>query len=234
MNELTYLDLDQKSFKTFSIFSFFSILTLIIFLSMFSLKYTVTNIMYENNYDLNYNSFELVQDKSIWLIDESDFVQFYEDNLNVESLVISKQLPNQVFIDIVVYEKIILISDLRDTRPKEVVLFKNLYTELSESNNQLPRLTITNGPIPDGFYSEIVSLILTVNKYNLSINNLTLLYDGSELTGSYKNTILNIGRPIDLSKKATVVGYILEDNNCDGEVTIIDAINDEIESILNC
>ena len=190
--------------------------------------------MYENNYDLNYNSFDLVQDKSIWLIDESDFVQFYEDNLNVESLVISKQLPNQVFIDIVVYEKIILISDLRNTRPKEVVLFKNLYTELSEPNNQLPRLTITNGPIPDGFYSEIVSLILTVNKYNLSINNLTLLYDGSELTGSYKNTILNIGRPIDLSKKATVVGYILEENNCDGEVTIIDANNDEIESILNC
>ena len=232
MNELTYLD--QKSFKTFSIFSFFSILTLTIFLSMFSLKYTVTNFMYENNYDLNYNSFDLVEGKSIWFIDESDFVQFYEDNLNVESLVISKQLPNQVFIDIVVYKKIILISDLRDTRPKEVVLYKNLYTELSESNNQLPRLTITNGPIPDGFYSEIVSLILTVNKYNLSINNLTLLYDGSELTGSYKNTILNIGRPIDLSKKATVVGYILEENNCDGEITIIDANNDEIESILNC
>ncbi len=232
MNEL--LHLDQKSFKIFSIFSFFSILTLIIFLSMFSLKYTVTNIMYENNYDLNYNSFDLVQDKSIWLIDESDFVQFYEDNLNVESLVISKQLPNQVFIDIVVYEKIILISDLRDTRPKEVVLYKNLYTELSESNNQLPRLTITNGPIPEGFYSEIISLILTVNKYNLTINNLTLLYDGSELTGSYKNTILNIGRPIDLSKKATVVGYILEENNCDGEVTIIDSNNDEIETILNC
>ena len=232
MNEL--LHLDQKSFKIFSIFSFFSILTLIIFLSMFSLKYTVTNIMYENNYDLNYNSFDLVQDKSIWLIDESDFVQFYEDNLNVESLVISKQLPNQVFIDIVVYEKIILISDLRDTRPKEVVLYKNLYTELSESNNQLPRLTITNGPIPEGFYSEIISLILTVNKYNLTINNLTLLYDGSELTGSYKNTILNIGRPIDLSKKATVVGYILEENNCDGEVTIIDDNNDEIETILNC
>ena len=233
MNELIHLD--QKSFKTFSIFLFFSILTLTIFLSMFSLKYTVTNIMYENNYDLNYNSFDLVQDKSIWLIDESDFVQFYEDNLNVESLVISKQLPNQVFIDIVVYEKIILISDLRDTRPKEVVLYKNLYTELSESNNQLPRLTITNGPIPEGFYSEIISLILTVNKYNLTINNLTLLYDGSELTGSYKNTILNIGRPIDLSKKATVVGYILEENNCDGEVTIIDANNnDEIETILNC
>ena len=232
MNEL--LHLDQKSFKTFSIFSFFSILTLIIFLSMFSSKYTVKNIMYENNYDLNYNSFELVQDKSIWLIDESDFVKFYEDNLNVESLVISKQLPNQVFIDIVVYEKIILISDLRDTRPKEVVLYKNLYTELSESNIQLPRLTITNGPIPEGFYSEIISLILTVNKYNLTINNLTLLYDGSELTGSYKNTILNIGRPIDLSKKATVVGYILEENNCDGEVTIIDSNNDEIETILNC
>ena len=44
MNEL--LHLEQKSFKTFSIFSFFILLTLMIFLSMFSSKYTVTNINY--------------------------------------------------------------------------------------------------------------------------------------------------------------------------------------------
>ena len=232
MNELIHLD--QKSFKTFLIFSFFSILTLTTFLSMFSMKYTVTNIIYENNYDLNYSSFDLVEGKSIWFIDESDFVQFYEDNLNVESLLIRKQLPNLVFIDIVVYEKIIVISDLRDTRPREVILYKNLYTELSDSNDQLPRLTVTNGPIPDGFYSEIISLILTVSKYNLSIKDLSVMYDGSELTGSYKNTFLNIGRPVDLSKKGTVVGFILEEESCDGEVTIIDSNSDEIETIFNC
>ena len=45
MNEL--LNLEQRTFKTFSIFSFFSLLTLITFLSMFSSKYTVTDINYE-------------------------------------------------------------------------------------------------------------------------------------------------------------------------------------------
>jgi len=232
MNEL--LNLEQRSFKNFSIFSFFFLLTLITFLSMFSSKYTVANISYEKNIDLNYNSFSFVQGKSIWFIDESDFGQFYEDNLNVESLIISKQLPNLVFIDIVIYEKIIVISDLRDTNPKEVILYKNLYTELAESNNQLPRLTITNGPVPDGFYSEIISMILTVNKYKISIQDLKILYDGIELTGSYKNTTLNIGRPIDLSKKGSVVGFILEEGNCDGEVIIIDSNSEEIETILNC
>ena len=232
MNE--FLNLEQRSFKTFSIFSFFSLLTLIIFLSLFSSKYTVSNFNYEKNIDLNYNSFDIVQGKSIWFIDESDFGQFYKDNLNVESLVISKQLPNLVFINIVIHEKIIVINDLRDTNPKEVILYKNLYTELAESYNQLPRLTITNGPVPDGFYSEIISLILTVSKYELSIQDLNILYDGIELTGSYKNTTLNIGRPVDLSKKGTVVGYILEEGNCDGEVTIIDSNSDDIETILNC
>ena len=232
MNEL--LHLEQKSFKTFSIFSFFLLVILIIFLSMFSSKYSVANINYEKNIDLNYDSFGFVQGKSIWFIDESDFSQFYKDNLNVESLIISKQLPNLVFIDIVVFEKIILISDLRDTNPKEVILYKNLFTGLAESNNQLPRLTVTNGPIPDGFYSEIISLILTVNKYDLSIQDLKLLYDGSQLTGSYKNTLLNIGRPVDLSKKGSVVGYILEEGNCNGEVNIIDSNSDDIETILNC
>ena len=143
MSELLFAE--QKSFKSFIIFSFFSLVTLIIFLSLFSSKYTVNDIRYENNLDLNYKSFGLVQGKSIWFIDESDFSQFYEDNFNVESLTISKQLPNLVFIDIDVYEKIIVISDLRESQPKEVVLYKNIYTELSESNNQLPRLTVTNG-----------------------------------------------------------------------------------------
>ncbi len=232
MNEL--VNLEQRSFKTFSIFLFFSLLTLIIFLSIFSSKYTVANINYQENINLNYNSFSFVQGKSIWFIDESDFGQFYDDNLNVESLVISKQLPNLVSIDIVIYDKIIIISDLRDTNPKEVILYKNLYTELAESKSQLPRLTITNGPIPDGFYSEIISLILTVNKYDLSIQDLKILYDGSELTGSYKNTSLNVGRPVDLSKKGSVVGYILEEGTCDGEVTIIDSSSEDIETILNC
>ena len=232
MSELLYAE--QKSFKSFIIFSFFSLVTLIIFLSLFSSKYTVNDIRYKNNLDLNYKSFGLVQGKSIWFINESDFSQFYEDNFNVESLTISKQLPNLVFIDIDVYEKIIVISDLRETQPKQVVLYKNLYTELSESNNQLPRLTVTNGPIPDGFYSEIISLILTVNKYDLSIQDLSITYNGSELTGSYKNTLLNIGSPIDLSKKGSVVGYILEEGNCDGEVTIIDSNSEDIETLLNC
>jgi len=232
MSELLYSE--QKSFKSFIIFSFFSLVTLITFLSLFSSKYIVNDIRYESNLDLNYKSFGLVQGKSIWFIDESDFSQFHEDNFNVESLTISKQLPNLVFIDIDVYEKIIVISDLRETQPKQVVLYKNLYTELSESNNQLPRLTITNGPIPDGFYSEIISLILTVNKYNLSIQDLSIIYNGSELTGSYKNTLINIGSPIDLSKKGSVVGYILEEGNCDGEVTIIDSNSEDIETLLNC
>ena len=232
MSELLYAE--QKSFKSFIIFSFFSLVTLITFLSLFSSKYIVNDIRYESNLDLNYKSFGLVQGKSIWFIDESDFSQFYEDNFNVESLTISKQLPNLVFIDIDVYEKIIVISDLRETQPKEVVLYKNLYTELSESNNQLPRLTVTNGPIPDGFYSEIISLILTINRYNLSIQDLSITYNGSELTGSYKNTLLNIGSPIDLSKKGSVVGYILEEGNCDGEVTIIDSNSEDIETLLNC
>ena len=232
MSDLVHLE--QKSFKTFTIFTFFSLLALTISLSLFSSKYIVTDIRYINNIDLNYESFSLVQGKSIWFIDESDFSQFYEDNLNVESLVISKQLPNLVFIDIVVYEKIILINDLRETQPKEVILYKNLYTEVSESDNQLPRLTVTNGPIPDGFYSEIISLILTINKYNLPIKDLSITYDGSELTGLYKNTFLNIGRPIDLSKKGTVVGYILEEGSCDGEVKIIDSNSEDIETLLNC
>ena len=231
---INFYEQESKTFKIFTFASFFLIIMLNLLLSIYSSKYRVSNIRYVNTQALNYGAIEEIIDRSIWLIRESDFEKFYNENLNVENLIISKELPNTVVIDVVVYEKIINITDLRDTRPKNIIVYKNLYTEEKEIDQNLSKLTITNGPIPNGFYSELISFVLTIKKYDISINKLSLVYDGDSLDGQYDETSLKIGLPKDLSKKGTVLGYILEGEPCLGDIRILDSISDDIETISNC
>ena len=231
---INYYEQESKTFKIFTLTSFFLIIMLSFLLSIYSSKYRVSNIRYVDTQALNYEAIEQVVDRPIWLIRESDFQKFYNDNLNVENLIISKELPNTIIIDVAVYEKIINITDLRDTRPKNLIVYKNLYTEEGEIDQNLSSLTITNGPIPNGFYSELISFVLTIKKYDISIDELTLVYDGDSLDGQYKETSLKIGLPTDLSKKGTVLGYVLEGPPCLGDIRVLDSISDEIETISNC
>ena len=114
-----------------------------------------------NSLSLNFESFETLKYKSIWFINESDFEEFYSSNLVVERLLISKQFPNTLEIEISTHEKILHFTDFRSTLPKVKTLYKNLLISEKIESELLPSLQITNGPIPDGFYSDLISLILT-------------------------------------------------------------------------
>ena len=160
--------------------------------------------------------------------------KFYLDNPNVESLEISKLLPNVVNININLYQKIIVYTDFRDTSPEQRILYKNLYTADVTSEENLANLVITNGPIVDGFYSEIVSFILTVEKYEVDLSEVSMTFDGDFLVINYLDTIIDAGKAVDLSRKGTVVGYILEKGDCKGSVTILQSSGEDIETLFEC
>ena len=132
------------------------------------------------------------------------------------------------------YQKIIVYTDFRDTSPVQSVLYKNLYTTYATSDEDLAHLVITNGPIVEGFYSEIVSFILTVEKYEIDLSEVSMTFDGDVLTINYLDTIIDAGKAVDLSRKGTVVGYILERGDCKGSVTILQSIGEDIETLFEC
>ena len=227
-------EVESNSFRTFTLFIFAVLIIFGFVVSIFSSKYRVSVINYDNGLDLNYEGLKEVENLSIWLVSDGNFEKFYFDNQNVENLEISKQLPNVINININLYQKIVVYTDFRDSSPEQRVLYKNLYSTVSVSEEDLAHLVITNGPIDDGFYNEIVSFILTVGKYKIDLGNISMTFDGDSLVVKYLDTIIEAGKASDLSKKGSVVGYILENDDCKGTIKILESSDEDIETLFNC
>ena len=227
-------EVESKSFRTFTLFTFTVLTILALLVSIFSYKYRVSLINYDSELNLNYEGLKGIENLSIWLVNDDNFEKFYLDNQNVKNLEISKQLPNVINININLHQKIIVYTDFRDTSPQQRVLYKNLFTTDAISEKNLAHLVITNGPIDDGFYSEIISFILTVEKYEVDLSEVSMTFDGNILVINYFDTVIDAGRAVDLSRKGTVVGYILEKGDCTGSVTILESSNEDIETLFKC
>ena len=227
-------EVESKSFRTFTLFIFVGLLIFSLVVSIFSSKYRVSVINYDNGLDLNYEGLQEVENLSIWLVNDGNFEKFYFDNQNVENLEISKQLPNVINVNINLYQKMVVYTDLRDSSPEQRVLYKNLYSTVAVSEENLAHLVITNGPIDDGFYNEIVSFILTVGKYEIDLGKISMTFNGDTLVVNYSDTIIEAGKALDLSRKGSVVGYILEKGDCKGSVKILESSNEDIETLFNC
>ncbi len=227
-------EVESKSFRTFTIFTFVVLIILAFIVSILSSKYRVSIINFDSELNLNYEGLKEIDNLSIWLVSDDNFEKFYIDNQNVENLEISKQLPNIINININLFQKIILYTDFRDSIPEQRVLYKNLYTDVATYEKDIAHLVITNGPIDNGFYSEIVSFILTVEKYEIDLSEVSITFDGSVLVINYFDTIIDAGKAVDLSRKGSVVGYILEKDECKGRVTILDSSDEDIETLFNC
>ena len=227
-------EVESKSFRTFTLFIFVGLLIFSLVVSIFSSKYRVSVINYDNGLDLNYEGLQEVENLSIWLVNDGNFEKFYFDNQNVENIEISKQLPNVINVNINLYQKIVVYTDFRDSSPEQRVLYKNLYSTVVVSEEDLAHLVITNGPIDDGFYNEIVSFILTVGKYEIDLGKISMTFNGDTLVVNYSDTIIEAGKALDLSRKGSVVGYILEKGDCKGSVKILESSNEDIETLFNC
>ena len=232
MNPLS--EVEGNSFRTFTFFTFVVLIILGLVVSVFSSKYRVSIINYDTELNLNYEGLRKIENSSIWLINDTNFEEFYLDNKSVEKLEISKQLPNVINITINLYQKIIVYTDFRDSSPRQRVLYKNLYVDDKIPEKELAHLVITNGPIEDGFYSEIVSFILTVEKYNVDLSKLSIIFDGNAVVINYLDTVIDAGKAVDLSRKGSVVGYVLEKNDCNGIITIFDGASENIETLFKC
>ena len=227
-------EVESKSFRTFTLFIFIVLIIFGLVVSIFSSKYRISVINYDNELDLNYEGLKEVENLSIWLVNDGNFEKFYSDNQNVENLEILKQLPNVININVNLYQKIVVYTDFRDSSPEQRVLYKNLYSTVTVSEEDIAHLVITNGPIDDGFYNEIVSFILTVGKYEIDLGNISMTFDGNTLVVNYLDTIIEAGKALDLSRKGSVVGYILEKDDCKGSVKILESSDEDIETLFNC
>ena len=216
-----YTQLEQTTFKTFLGFSFMIIIFLLPSFYIFSSYYRVTNIDVQGSSYIDKTIFIEFYNVSIWSIGETSFENIYTSDRTIEKIELTKKLPNQLDIEISHYLQVAEITDLRGSAVTKGVLYKNLLFKETFIEDDVVNVTITNGPVDEGFNGEIVSLVMTLLNFEIDISEISLIHNGSYLKGTYKGIEIDFLEPIDLSTKASAVGELLEKSSCTGKVTFI-------------
>ena len=216
-----YAQLERTSFKTFLAFSFLVLIVLIPSFSVFSSYWRVETIQVEGSSYINQYQFLDIYNRSIWIIEDASFEYMYELDATIKNITHVKKYPNELSIKVTHFPQIAEITDLRKSVPTKVVLYKNLFIQESSLINDVVTVTITNGPVDDGFNGEIVSLVMTLLNFDIKISDLSIVHNGRSLKGVYRGINIDFLEPIDLSVKGSAVGELLEKSSCISEVTFI-------------
>ena len=174
-----YTQLEKTSFKTFLVFSFIIFIVLLPSFYIFSSYYRVTDIEVQGSSYIDETLFIEFYDISIWSIGETSFENIYTTDRTIEKIELTKKLPNQLKINITHYMQVAEITDLRGSVVTKGVLYKNLLFKEALLENDVVNVTITNGPVDDGFNGEIVSLVMTLLNFEIGISEISLTHNGS-------------------------------------------------------
>jgi len=216
-----FTQIERASFRTFLGFSFFIYLILLPSFYVFSSHWRVETIQVLGSSYINEFQFLEFYNNSIWTINDDSFRPLYDLDPTIKSISHEKEPPNKLIIKITHYLQVAEITDLRKSAPTKVVLYKNLFFKEALLTNDVVSVTITNGPVDDGFNGEIVSLVMTLLNFELDISEISLVHNGSYLKGNYKGIEIDFLEPVDLSTKASAIGELLEKKSCFGEVTFV-------------
>ena len=216
-----YTQLEKTSFKTFLVFSFLVFIFLVPSFYIFSSNYRVIDIEVQGSSYIDESMFVEFYDISIWSIGETSFENIYTSDRTIETIKLIKKLPNQLKVIITHYIQVAEITDLRGSVVTKGVLYKNLFFKEAFLENDVVTVTITNGPVSNGFNGEIVSFVMTIRNFEIDITEISLVHNGSNLKGVYKGLEIDFLEPVDLATKASAIGELLEKVSCSGEVTFI-------------
>jgi len=232
---MNYGDIERQVFRTFLAFASFILILVLLYFNITTNIYRVSEIVYDAGVELNVDSLEDLKGSSIWLIDDSYFEAFYQENPSIERIRIQKELPNTLIVQIDISEKIAFIEDKRQSPPRSFILYKNLYSREATSNEGLPYIKINNGPVKDGFFEEVITFVLTLKKYPLNLSNIVVSYDGTSVNITHFNLEFFLGDPSDLARKASVVGYYISEEPCEGAIRVVYTEDGkDIRAVANC
>ena len=126
--EIDFNEQEKVSFRSFLIFSLFLLIILNIGFTLNSAYFRVSNVEVLSSNEI-FDKADLIKPalgQSIWLINNDTFSDNILQLPTIESVIISKEYPNKITIELNEYDKIMTITDLRGSVPKKSTLYKNI------------------------------------------------------------------------------------------------------------
>ena len=126
--EIEFNEQEKVSFRSFLIFSLFLLIILNTGFTLNSAYFRVSKVEVLGNNEI-FDEADLIKPalgQSIWLVNSDTFSDNMLQIPTIESVIISKEYPNKITIELNEYDKIMTITDLRGSVPKKSTLYKNL------------------------------------------------------------------------------------------------------------
>ena len=123
---MNYGDIERQVFRTFLAFASLMLMLLLLFFNINRNIYRVSEIVYDTSVQLNTNSLEKLKGSSIWLIDDAYYDAFYKENPSVERIIVQKEFPNTLLVQINFSEKIAFIQD-NGSRHEDHLYYLKIY-----------------------------------------------------------------------------------------------------------
>ena len=158
--ETDFNEHEKVSLRSFLIFSLFLLMFLNAGFLLNSAYFRVSEVELVGSNQLFQETdfINLALDQSIWLINDATFTDEALQLPTIQSVIIRKEYPNKITIELTEYDKILSITDLRSSIPKKSTLYKNMVEIESDRILNIATLTITNGPVPVGFNLSLIHI----------------------------------------------------------------------------
>ena len=219
MNSVFY-KLQTNSFKSFLVFASISLILYSVLFFVFTSRSSINSVVIDSENSILTKELEKVIGKSYYQMTDSYINSFKIADKSIQTIQIINFTDNALYLSVNYYEKVAVIEDYR-SRPitKNVLLKNGVY--VTYKNEKLPKVSILNGPVEEGFEGELISFFTTLDSKSTNLSDSKFKFDGDSFNGVIDELEINFGGLVDLGTKAASIYDLLKSQTCKGEVTFV-------------
>ena len=217
-----FYKLQLNYFKSFLVFASIAMILYSGLHFAFASRTTINSIILDSENSILSKELENVLGKSYYQLSDNVLNSFTIVDQSIKTIQIINFSDNVLYLGVNYYEKVAVVEDYRSSPTTRNVLLKNgIYVDFK--NEKLPKVSILNGPVEEGFEGELISFFTTLNSKSTDLNGSKFTFDGTSFNGLIDELEINFGGLVDLGTKAASIFELLNSGTCKGEVTFVNS-----------
>jgi hypothetical protein len=217
-----FYKLQLKYFKSFLVFASIAMILYSGLHFAFASRATINSITLDSENSILSKELENVLGKSYYQLTDNVLNSFTIVDQSIKTIQIINFSDNVLYLGVNYYEQVAVVEDYRSSPTTRNVLLKNgIYVDFK--NEKLPKVSILNGPVEEGFEGELISFFTTLHSKSTDLNESKFTFDGTSFNGLIDELEINFGGLVDLGTKAASIFELLDSGTCKGTVIFVNS-----------